>query len=176
MGPCQAPSHTNTRILTLALTSPKEQKECEQDSLPQHPHRTKQAKGPLSSPGARTSIGFQLTVSRTQHNCLPACPATISSTQGCSLLLYSDKATEKASVPPLGFPQAKLPPAGGCSECTVTHKTSCKTSAIGPPQPRAESSMTLALWRKTNSHYSKLPQTNTHSRNNCLKELRGRVD
>lgn len=58
MGPCQAPSHTNTRILTLALMSPEEQKECEQDSLPQHPRRTEQAKESLSSLGARMSIGF----------------------------------------------------------------------------------------------------------------------
>ena len=120
MGVCQAPYHTNTKILTLALMSPEEQKGCEQASLPQPPH--KQATGALSSPGAQMSIGSQLTVSKTQQNYLTACPATISSTEGCSLLLCTDKATEKASVPPRGFPQAKLPPVGGCSECTVTHK------------------------------------------------------
>ena len=123
MGPCQAPYHTNTKILTLALMSPEEQKGCEQDSLPQHPHRTEQTMVALSSPGAQMSIGSQLTVSKTQQNYLTACPATISSTEGCSLLLCTDKATEKASVPPRGFPQAKMPPVGGCSECsTVTRK------------------------------------------------------
>ena len=130
MGVCQAPSHTNTKILTLALMSPEEQKRCEQNSLPQHPHRTEQTTGALSSPGAQMSIGSQLTVSRTQQNYLTACPATISSTEGCSLLLCTDKATEKASVPPRGFPQAKLPPVGECSECTVSHK---KTFAKSQP-------------------------------------------
>ena len=57
MGVCQAPSHTNTKILTLALMSPEEQKGCEQDSFPQHPHRTEQTMGALSSPGAQMSIG-----------------------------------------------------------------------------------------------------------------------
>jgi hypothetical protein len=38
-----------------------------------------------------------------EQNCLTACPATISSTQGCSLLLQADKATEKASVPRPGL-------------------------------------------------------------------------
>lgn len=74
-----------------------------------------------------------------EQNCLALCPATISSTQGCSQRLRANKTTEKAPVPGPG-PTArtssvlKLGLKWAGAEFTVTHKTSFEILSIARPR------------------------------------------